>query len=496
MFDTQDLLSEINIYNKYARYLDDKNRRETWHEICDRVMMMHMDKYPKITDEIAKAFEFVREKKILPSMRSLQFAGRPIELNPVRLYNCSYTAIDTYKAFSEIMFLLLSGTGVGFSVQLHHVAQLPVIKKATRMIRYKIGDSIEGWSNAVDKLIRANFGLTDTYPNFDYRDIRPRGTTLKTSGSKAPGSEPLKLCLENIEKIFASKKNSEKLYPIEVHDIICHLSEAVLSGGIRRSSIVSLFSKNDQGMLNAKNGNWWETNIQRVRAHNSIVLHRETTTKEEFFELWKTIQESRCGEPQIFFTNDLEIGMSPGTEISLSNNGLCNLIEINTGNITSQIDLNDRMKAGAFIGTLQSGYVDFHYLKDAWHQRAKQDALLGVSLTGIGDGLIFDYNLREAAQNVINENNRVAKLIGINPSIRSTTIKPSNNSSIVLKTSSGIYPRHAPYYWRRLRIGKVGALYEYLSIQAPYMLENDIYNPHEAIIKVPVVSPENALFKT
>lgn len=495
MFDTQDLLSQINIYNKYARYIDKENRRETWHEICERVMTMHMEKYPHIKDDIAHAFTFVNDKKVLPSMRSLQFAGRPIDLNPARLYNCSYIAVTHHKVFAEIMFLLLSGTGVGFSVQKHHVAQLPPIKKANRSIRYMIGDSIEGWAEAINKLIKSYVGFSETYPLFDYRDIRPQGAPLKTSGGKAPGAQPLKVCLENIDRLLAKKPNGSSLTPLEVHDIICYLADAVLAGGIRRSATISLFSKDDREMLECKTGNWWENNIQRARANNSVILDRNTTTREEFFQLWKSVASSGSGEPGIFFTDDLEMGTNPCAEISLSNHGFCNLVEVNAGSITSQLDLNNRVKAGALIGTLQAGYTDFHFLRSEWKIQAEKDAQIGVSLTGIADGSVLNYNLVEAAQIVLQENARIADLLNINHSVRSTTVKPSGNSSVVLKTSSGVHARHAPYYWRRMRIGKMEAIYEYLSIIAPYLLEDDQMNPNEAIIKVAIRSPENAIFR-
>ncbi len=495
MFDTQDLLSQINIYNKYARYIEVEHRRETWHEICDRVMNMHIDKYPHIKNEIEHAFQFVFDKKVLPSMRSLQFAGRPIALNPARLYNCSYVAVSHYKVFSEIMFLLLSGTGVGFSVQKHHVSQLPTIQKATRQARYMIGDSIEGWSDAINKLVKSYLGLSETYPIFDYRDIRPKGAILKTSGGKAPGSEPLQICLENIDRVLSKKEDGSRLSSLEVHDIICFLADAVLAGGIRRSATISLFSKDDTEMLECKSGAWWEDNIQRGRANNSVILDRNTTTLEEFQKLWATVQNNGSGEPGIFFTDDIEMGTNPCAEISLSNHGFCNLVEVNAGSVTSQEDLNERAKAAALIGTLQAGYTDFHYLRDIWRTQAEADAQIGVSLTGIADGVVLNYDLQEAAETVLQENARVAKLIDINPSVRSTTVKPSGNSSIVLKTSSGVHARHAAFYWRRMRIYKSDALYEYLFIIAPYLLEDDLRNPAEAIIKVAVSSPSNAIFR-
>ena len=495
MFDTQDLLSQINIYNKYSRYIESENRRETWYEICNRVMTMHIEKYPQMTDDIVKAFSFVLDKKVLPSMRSLQFAGRPIDLNPARLYNCSYVAVTSHKVFSEIMFLLLSGTGVGFSVQRQHVSQLPAIKKASRNVRYMIGDSIEGWAEAINKLVKSYLGLSDTYPHFDYRDIRQKGSILKTSGGKAPGAEPLKVCLENIDKVFAIKKQGSKLTSLEVHDIICFLADAVLAGGIRRWATISLFSKDDIEMLECKTGNWWEKNIQRARANNSVILDRKTISKEEFMDLWTIVQNSGSGEPGIFFTDDLEMGTNPCAEISLSNFGFCNLIEVNAGSVTSQFDLNERVKAGSLIGTLQAGYTDFHYLRDDWKRQAEKDAQIGVSLTGIADGSVLNYNLQDAAHTVLQENARVADILNINHSVRSTTVKPSGNSSVVLKTSSGVHARHAPYYWRRMRIGKFETIYDYLSIRAPYLLEDDIMNPSEAIIKVAINSPSNAIFR-
>lgn len=495
MFDTQDLLSQINIYNKYARYVEEQNRRETWGEICDRVMAMHMENFPKIKDDIAQAFSFVRDKKVLPSMRSLQFAGRPIQLNPVRLYNCSYVAVNHHKVFSEIMFLLLSGTGVGFSVQKHHVAQLPAVKKAARKTRFMIGDSIEGWAEAVNRLIKAHLGLAETYPDFDYRDIRAKGTPLKTSGGRAPGFEPLKACLDNMAGLLNTKRDGQKLRPIEVHDLICYLADAVLAGGIRRSATISLFSKDDQEMMQCKTGNWWEKNLQRARANNSVLLHRSDTTKEEFMDLWKVVQSSGSGEPGIFFTNDYEMGTNPCAEISLSNFGFCNLVEVNAGNVLSQDDLNSRVKAGALIGTVQAAYTDFHFLRDNWRIQAEKDAQIGVSMTGIADGAVLSCNLKDAAQAVLLENSRVASLLGINESVRCTTVKPSGNSSVVLKTSSGVHARHAPYYWRRMRVGKFDALYSYLAIIAPYLLEDDLLNPNEAIVKVAIKSPDNAIFR-
>ena len=295
------ILSDITVYNKYAKYIPELHRRETWDEIVTRNRDMHIAKFPQLKDEIMKTYELVYAKKILPSMRSLQFAGRPIEINNTRIYNCAYLPIDDYRSFSETMFLLLSGTGVGFSVQQHHIEKLPEIKISTKTKRYLIGDSIEGWADAVKMLTKSYF-YGAPKPIFDFRDIRAKGTRLITAGGKAPGPEPLKECLFQIQKIFDRKQNGEKLTSLECHDIICHIADAVLSGGIRRAALISLFNIDDEDMLTCKFGNWWEENPQRGRANNSAVILRHKITEEEFFKLWKKIEMSGSGEPGLYFS--------------------------------------------------------------------------------------------------------------------------------------------------------------------------------------------------
>lgn len=492
--DTEELLSEINIHNKYAKYIPSLKRRENWDEIILRNKSMHIKKFPNLKDEIDKVYELVKDKKILPSMRSLQFAGKPIEVNPSRIYNCSYLPIDSYKAFGEIMFLLLGGCGVGYSVQKHHIEKLPPIRKPLRSKRYLIGDSIEGWADAVHHLTKA-YLATGARPIFDFRDIRPKGARLITAGGKAPGPNPLKICLAKIEEVFEKKENGEQLKPIECHDIICHIADAVLSGGIRRAACISLFSFDDNEMINAKYGNWWELNPQRARANNSIVLMRSKINKREFKKLWEQIELNNTGEPGIYFTNDKDIGCNPCAEVSLKPFCFCNLVEVNVSNIQSQEDLNERVKGASFIATLQSSYTDFHFLRPIWKKTAEDEALIGVSMTGIADGEVIKYDISQAARIVIEENERVAKLIDINLARRSTTVKPSGNSSVLLKTSSGIHSRYAPYYWRRMRIGKNESLYTYLVINAPELLEEDQRDKDLAIVKICVCSPKNSIFR-
>mgnify|MGYP006156021517 FL=1 len=494
------ILSDITVHMKYAKYNPELNRRETWSELVDRNIAMHKKKYPELIDQIDEAYKYVYDKKILPSMRSLQFAGKPIEISPNRLYNCSYLPADHPDCFSEIMFLLLSGCGVGYSVQQHHIKDLPNITKPfdKRTRRFVIGDSIEGWSDAVKVLIKSYLGDKRTSKIlFDYTDIRPKGARLVTSGGKAPGPQPLKECLIKVEGILNAKEDGSTLSSIEVHDIICHIADAVLAGGIRRAALISLFSAADDEMISCKSGDWWESNPQRGRANNSAVLMRHKITEDFFMNLWKRVELSGAGEPGIYLNNDKDWGTNPCCEIALRPFQFCNLCEVNVSDISSQIDFNARVKAAAFIGTLQAGYTDFHYLREVWKETTERDALIGVSMTGIGSGAVLDFDMSYAAKIVNKENARVAKLIGINKSARSTTVKPAGTTSLVLGTSSGIHAWHNDYYVRRMRVGKNEAIYTYLSVNHPELIEDEFFRPHDtAVISVPQKAPEGSIMRT
>ena len=494
------ILSDITVHMKYAKYNPELNRRETWSELVDRNIAMHKKKYPELIDQIDEAYKYVYDKKILPSMRSLQFAGKPIEISPNRLYNCSYLPADHTDCFSEIMFLLLSGCGVGYSVQQHHIKDLPNITKpfVKRTRRFVIGDSIEGWSDAVKVLIKSYLGNKRTSKIlFDYTDIRPKGARLVTSGGKAPGPQPLKECLIKVEGILNAKEDGSTLSSIEVHDIICHIADAVLAGGIRRAALISLFSAADDEMISCKSGDWWESNPQRGRANNSAVLMRHKITEDFFMNLWKRVELSGAGEPGIYLNNDKDWGTNPCCEIALRPFQFCNLCEVNVSDIESQFDFNARVKAAAFIGTLQAGYTDFHYLREIWKETTEKDALIGVSMTGIGSGAVLDLDMSDAANIVKKENARVAKLIGINKSARSTTVKPAGTTSLVLGTSSGIHAWHNDYYVRRMRVGKNEAIYTYLSVNHPELIEDEFFRPHDtAVISVPQKAPEGSIMRT
>ena len=492
------ILSDITVYMKYARYLPEKKRRETWKELVERNKKMHIKKYPEMKSEIDKAYKLVSEKKILPSMRSMQFAGKPIEISPNRVYNCGFLPIDNWQSFSEIMFLLLGGTGVGYSVQQHHVEQLPEIHLPNfkRNRRYLISDSIEGWADSI-KVLMKSYYYGGSHINFDFSDIRAKGSELVTSGGKAPGPQPLKECLVKIDGILQTKDNGDKLTTLEVHDIVCHIADAVLAGGIRRAALIALFSADDDMMISSKYGNWWETNPQRGRANNSAALVRSKITEEFFFELWEKIKSSGSGEPGIYFTNDKDWGTNPCCEIALRPYQFCNLTEVNVSNVESQEDLNERVKAGAFIGTLQAGYTDFHYLRPIWQRTTEKDALIGVSMTGIASNKLDNLDVTEAAKVVKKENKRVADLIGINSAARCTTVKPAGTTSLALGTSSGIHAWHNDFYIRRLRVGKNEAIYGYLLRNHPELVEDEYFRPHDtAVISIPQKAPDGATMRT
>ena len=489
---TQDILSKITVHMKYARHRSDLSRRETWEEIVDRNKQMHLDRFPHLKNEIEEVYKMVYDKKVLPSMRSLQFAGKPVDINNARIFNCSFLPVDDFRSFSEAMFLLLSGCGVGYSVQSHHVDKLPEIKVPTKEKRYLINDSIEGWADAVHMLMKA-YLKGGARPRFDFRDIRPKGAHLITAGGKAPGPEPLKEVLFQVQKILDRKENGSKLTALECHDILCHLADAVLSGGIRRAALISLFDFDDEEMLTCKFGNWWENNPQRGRANNSAVVLRHKIAKEEFMGLWEKVEASNAGEPGFLFSNDKDFGTNPCAEIALRPYQFCNLCEINATDVVDQDDFNERAKAAAFIGTLQASYTDFHYLRDIWKKTTECDALLGVGITGIASGKLDKINLKAGAKLAKEENARVAALIGINKAARVTTVKPSGTSSLVLGCSSGIHAWHDDYYIRRIRVGKNEAIYTYLSLYHPELLEDDLFKPNQqAVISVPQAAPEGA----
>ena len=492
------ILSDITVYTKYAKYLPEKERRETWDELVTRNKEMHIKTFPQLKEEITAIYHnFVYTKKVLPSMRSLQFGGKAIELNNARIYNCAFLPIDSIHCFSETMFLLLGGTGVGYSVQNHHIDKLPEIVKPNynRNKRYVVQDSIIGWADAIKTLFKSYTGYINSHIEFDLSDIRAKGAMLITAGGKAPGPEPLRIALVKIEAILREKAAGTKLTDVECHDIQCHIADAVLAGGIRRAAMISLFDLDSDEMLNCKAGNWWENNPQRGRANNSVVLLRHKIDKKTFDKVWERIEASGSGEPGIYLTNDKDWGTNPCCEIALRPYQFCNLVEINMGNIESQQDLNNRAAAASYLATLQASYTDFHYLRDIWRKNTEKDALLGVSMTGIASEFnVTELNYEEAAEIVKETNKHLAEAIGINVAARTTAVKPAGTTSLVLGTSSGIHAWHNDYYIRRMRLGKNEAIYSYLAINHPELLEDEYFNPKsQSVISVPQKAPDGAI---
>ena len=498
-----EVLSEIVVNTKYAKWNEEEQRKETWEEICNRNRDMHIKHIntmalTEVNKTVIEAMinsvydEFVIPKKVLPSMRSMQFAGKPVELSPNRIYNCAYMPIDNLTSFSEAMFLLLGGTGVGYSVQKHHVAKLPHIQQplSDRTYRYKIQDSIEGWADAIKVLFNSYTGKRTASPRFDYSDIRPKGARLKTSGGKAPGPEPLRICLTIIEGMLRDMPNGHKMTSIQVHDMICHIADSVLAGGIRRAALISLFSADDEQMALCKSGNWWELNPQRGRANNSAVLLRHKIDEYTFKKLMKKIEKSGSGEPGIYLSNDKDWGTNPCCEIALRPYQFCNLCEVNVSSVESGEDFLSRVEAASFLGTLQATYTDFHYLRGIWKRTTEKDALIGVSMTGIASQKIEDSWLSKGAELVRGTNQEFAERLGINSAARTTCVKPAGTTSCVLCTSSGIHAWYGEYFARRIRIGKGEAIYPYLVEKLPDLIEDDRMSYGDAVLTIPQKIPD------
>jgi ribonucleoside-triphosphate reductase len=506
------IASDITAYCKYAKFLPEDNRRETWEETVFRTEKMHQARYAScgITHVVSSAFKGVYKKENLPSMRSLQFGGKAIELNNSRIYNCAFMCALESDFFSELMFLLLGGTGVGYSVQWRHVRQLPAIQRPGKARKYVVQDSIVGWADAVKRLIRAY--LEGSYlPIFDYSDIRAAGTPLKTAGGKAPGPGPLRTCLAKICGILESKPVGSKLLPWEVSDLACIIADAVLAGGIRRSAMICLFDIDDDAMLGYKSGQWWELHPERGRVNVSAVAFREdvwdggegggwiakATTKEQFDEFWKYVEHSGSGEPGIYWSSHPDWGTNPCVEIALKHKQFCNLTTINFSVIKTQEDLNEAAYRAAVLGTLQAGYTDLHYLSEDWKQNCEDEALLGVSITGIADGNHYKgFNWKQAAVSALRGNEETAKAIGIKSAARVTCIKPEGTASLVLGTSSGIHARHSHYYLRRVRFGKDEAVAKFLMAKHPELVVQDLAKPDGVIIEIPQKAPDRSIYRT
>jgi ribonucleoside-triphosphate reductase len=520
-------LMNYTFVSKYARWIPEKKRRETWQEAVERVKQMMVDAYVnpenenhvEIAEAISTAYEDMRKKKILGSQRALQFGGSPIFKHNARIYNCIASYVDRVRFFQECMYLLLCGCGTGFSVQKHHVAKLPNLRQVAskgRSVKHIIDDSIEGWSDAVGILVSTYFEDCDLFPEyagksvtFDYSKIRPAGAYLKSSGGKAPGPEPLKKALNNIRKVLdnAVKSGRNKITPIEAYDIVMYSADAVISGGVRRSATICVFSPDDEEMAKAKTGSWFINNPQRGRSNNSALLIRGETTKEQFAELMTSVKE--FGEPGFVWSDSTELIVNPCVEIGMwpvdettgeSGWQACNLSTINCAKIKTEQDFYDACASASIIGTLQAGFAKFPYLGEASERIISREALLGVSMTGIMErhDICLDPEIQKKGAAIVKETNaKIAKLLGINQAARTTCVKPEGTSSCILGTSSGIHPHHAKRYIRRVQANKMEPIYQYFREENPRACAESVWsnNDSDDVVAFCVEVPDGSKIK-
>lgn len=514
------MLSDAKFYEGYSRWDDQTGRYETWNESVARVMNMHREYYNgKITPELESLMQdaerLYKNKRILGAQRALQFGGDQLLRKNMKMYNCTSTYADRPAFFNELMWILLCGAGAGFSVQKHHVARLPDIQERKKQVKaYVVEDSIEGWADAVGVLMSSYFVGGGVFPDyegrkiyFDLSNIRPQGALI-SGGFKAPGPEPLRRSLDKIEYLIQGRvlKGESRLRPIDVYDISMHVADAVLAGGVRRSATISLFSPDDDEMMNAKTGNWFVENPQRARSNNTVLLVRDQVTKEQFAEIMKRTKE--FGEPGFGFSDSTEFTFNPCYEIGMypvDANGEtgwqgCNLVETNGSACSTPEEFYEACVSAAVLGTLQAGYTTFDYLTPATKSIFEREALLGVSITGWMNNpeVLFDKSvLRKGARIVKEINKKVAAIIGINPAARTTCSKPSGNASVLLMTASGITGEHAPRYIRNAQMNKQSEVVQLIKRTNPYMVEDSVWSDANSdyVVSFPIVANTNSIFK-
>ena len=515
-------LQNYTFVSKYARWIPEKNRRETWKEAVERVKNMIHTMYAdkNISEEINWVYDLMYKKKILGSQRGLQFGGDPILKRHAKIYNCTASYCDRLRFFQECFWLLLCGSGTGFSVQQHHIAKLPTLEHETEAgegTKYVVEDSIEGWADALGVLLSSYFSkpieefkmYKNTYVVFDYSNIRIKGSDLSSGVGKAPGFEPLAKGLERIRDLLdrCIKNNQKKLRPIDAYDIVMHSSDAVLSGGVRRSASLALFSADDQEMIKAKTGNWYLENPQRARSNNSALLLKDETSFEKFQSLMESVKE--FGEPGFIWSDSTEMVFNPCVEISLwpvnektGESGWqgCNLSTINCSSIENEEDFYERCKAAAIIGTLQAGFTKLDYLGKNSEEIFARESLLGVSMTGIMekyDLILSEKVLKAGAKIAVETNKEIAKKIGINQAARVTCLKPEGTSSSMLGTSSGIHPHHAKRYIRHVQANILEAPYQHFKSYNPQACEKSYWsaNDTDEVIKFPIEVPDGSKTK-
>ena len=495
--------------SRYSRYLEAEGRRETWEETVDRLIGFWKKQVSNnvITDdEFQQLSTAVYNREVMPSMRAMWAAGDALAQNPFRGYNCSFAAVDHIRVFDEILYILMSGTGVGFSAEAQYVNKLPIINdtfsQSERTI--SIEDSAEGWAKALRKLI-AELYLGNTHA-WDFSKIRPEGARLKTMGGRASGPAPLQDLMSFVTATFKAAAG-RKLRPIEVHDIVCKIAEVVVVGGVRRSALISLSDLGDPEVRDAKSGRWWETAAHRALANNSAAYEQKPSMA-VFMDEWVALMKSGSGERGIFNragakalaperrNSEPLVGTNPCAEIQLRSGQLCNLSEVVCRVEDTEEDLKRKIGLATILGTLQASLTEFKYVRKVWQKNCEEERLLGVSLTGIQDCKILRNpdpkmleRLKAHAQEV---NIEYAKKLNINPATAITTIKPSGTVSQLVDSSSGIHGRFSPYYIRTVRQANNDPLTSFLK-DAGVPNEPDLMNPEKTtIFSFPIKSPEGA----
>lgn len=525
MLDAKAMMADSKFYMGYGRWIDDESRYETWDEAVHRVMNMHRERFKNVmTPELSELIDFAedryKKKAVLGAQRALQFGGEQLFKHNARLYNCVSTHVNRPEVFQETMYLLLCGCGVGFSVQKHHVAKLPQIKKRSdkKVKLFVVEDSVEGWADSFGVLLSSYFVDKAPFPeykgckvHFDFSKVRPKGAKI-SGGFKAPGPDGLRVALQKCEQLMddliGETREPVSIKPITAYDFIMHMSDAVLSGGVRRSATIALFSKDDEEMLKAKTGDWFVTNPQRGRSNNSVMLLRDSVTREEWSTIMKSVKD--FGEPGFIFTDNLEFTFNPCVEIGkypkcelTGETGFqaCNLCEISGASCSSEEEFLLNCKAASVIGTLQAGYTDFKYLSDATRRIVEREALIGVSITGWMNNpdILFDkQNMIKGAEEVKRWNKIVARMIGISPAARTTCVKPSGNASVLLGTASGIHGEHSPMYFRNVQMNEQDDVLHKIMEVNPKMVEDSVWsaNGTDKVVSFPVVSQAGSIYKS
>ena len=518
--DTRKFLSETKFYEGYSRYVDGEDRYESWDEAVDRVIDMHADYYKEKNNELTpflnEAKQAYKEQRVLAAQRSLQFGGDQLLKHQMRMYNCTSSYADRPEFFGELFYILLCGAGAGFSVQKHHVDKLPQVQGRTKQAKgYIVEDSIEGWASALDVLISSYMVGGGKHPDyegrrvfFDLTLIRPKGAKI-SGGFKAPGPEGLRRSLDKVEHllqgIVIDQKNPVNIKPIDVYDIAMHAADAVLSGGVRRSATICLFSPEDEEMMNAKIGNWFVDNPQRARSNNSAVIVRDKATPEQFNNLMQKVKQ--FGEPGFVFVEStehttnpcVEIGMFPQIDGKSGWQG-CNLTEINGGMCDTEEAFFKACRAAAILGTLQAGYTDFKFLSDTSKEIFDREALLGVSITGWMNNpdILFNPKILEKGAGIVRKTNKeIAGIIGINPAARTTCVKPSGNASVLLQTASGIHAEHSGMYIRNIQMNKESEITQAITKTNPYMVEESVWSAGgtDVVVSFPIIPHKGSYLK-